>query len=100
LKGCRTVKAVEDALHRLPKTLDATYARIVNDIPEEDRERAFCVLHFLISSYRALTIDEVAEAVTVNCEEERVDYKLKLRDPFEILEICSGLIELSGFVLI
>lgn len=97
LRGCRTVGNVEDALRQLPESLDKTYDRILNDISKEDRERAHCVLQLLACAFRTLTVDEIAAAIAVNCKEEKVDSKLRLREPTEILEICSSLIELSGF---
>jgi hypothetical protein len=88
------VKAIKDVLCRLPEDLDATYDRILNDIPKEDQEQAHRILQLLASSYRVLTVDEVAEALTINCEEEKIDRESKLRDPSEILEICPSLIEM------
>jgi hypothetical protein len=98
LRDQRTVKAVKIALCQLPESLDETYDRILNNIPKAYREQAHCVLQLLTVSSRALTIDELAEAVTVDCTKEQVDPELRLRDPYEILEICSSLVELSGYV--
>ena len=47
---------------------------------------------------RPLTIDEVSEALTVDFEGENINHKRRMRDPSEILEICSSLIELAGYV--
>lgn len=100
IRGSRTVRNIESALRQLPESLDETYGRILNNIAKEDREPAHCVLQLLACSARSLTVDEVAAAITVSCREQTLDPKLRLRDPTEILEICSSLIELTWFVLI
>ena len=100
LRAKRTVKAVKNALLQLPDGLENTYDRILENIPKDDRKQAHCVLQLLTVSFRPLTIDEIAEAVTVDCEEEQVDPDLRLRDPCDILEICPSLVELSEYVLI
>jgi hypothetical protein len=100
LRGKRSLKAVKEALRQLPKGLEATYDRILNNIPEDERQVAHCVLQLLTVSYRPLTIGEIAEAIVVDCKKQEVDPDLALRDPHEILEICPSLIELSRCLLI
>jgi ankyrin repeat domain-containing protein 50 len=98
LKGCRTIEDLENALTELPKDLDITYDRILNNIDEKDRKRAQCVLQLMAVACRPLTIDEASEALTVDIERENINYKRRMRDPSAILEICSSLIELAGCV--
>jgi hypothetical protein len=98
LRGCRDIEDLETALHGLPESLDATYDRILNNIRgEKDRKRAKCVLQLIAVAYRPLTVHEVGEALTVDCEEETINPKRRMRDPSAILEICSGLLELTGY---
>jgi hypothetical protein len=97
LKRCKTAGKVEDTLLQLPETLDETYDRILNNVSKEDREQAHSVLQILAYSGRPLSASEVAAAITVDCKEERVDPKLSLLDPSDLIEICSSLIEFSEF---
>jgi ankyrin repeat domain-containing protein 50 len=99
LRHCRDIEDLETALNELPESLDATYDRILDNIRgEKDRKRAKSVLRLIAVAYRPLTIDEVNEALTVDCDKENINPKRRIRDPFGILEICSGLIELSKYV--
>jgi hypothetical protein len=97
LRKCITISAVERALTELPNTLDETYNRILNNIPEEYHKEARRVMQLLAISYRPLTIDEVAEAIAVDCENEVFDPEKRLPDQMDILEICSSLVTLSGY---
>ena len=90
-------RRLEKALCQLPKSLDETYNRILNNIPKEYQREAHCVLHLLVISYRPLNLKEVAEAVAVDCENEIFDPEDRLRDPYDILEICSSLVSLSRY---
>jgi len=98
LRRCRDIEDRENALTELPESLDATYDRILNNIREgKDQKRARCALQLIAVAYRPLTIQEISEALIVDCEEETINYKRRMRDPFGILEICSSLLELSGY---
>lgn len=79
LRKCITPSAIRKALSHLPKTLDETYDRILKNIPLEYQREASCVLHLLIVSRRPLTLEEVAEAVIVDCENEVFDPENRLR---------------------
>lgn len=98
LRKSLSVRAIRTALNELPSTLDDTYNQILNNIPKEYFKDAHRVLQLLAVSYRPLTIQEVAEAVAVDCENEIFDLDNRLRDPEDILEICSNLLILSGYV--
>ena len=95
LRGCRTIEDLENVLDDLPKDLDVTYDRILDNIDGKDRERARCVLQLMVVACRPLTLDEMSEALTVDFEEETINHKKKLRDPSDILDICSSLIGLA-----
>ena len=97
LRKCYTRPAVRKALCQLPKSLDETYNRILNRIPNEYKREAYCVFQLLVISYRPLTLNEIADAVAVDCENETFDPENRLRDPCDILEICSSLVSLSGY---
>ena len=86
------------ALRNLPPTLDATYDRILINIPHEYRREAHCALQLLTVSRRPLTLHEVAEAVAIDPERETFDPENRLRDHEALLEICSSLLIVSGYV--
>ena len=96
LRKCLSASTVRNALHNLPRTLDDTYARILNNIPQEYHREAHCALQLLTVSIQPLTLREVAEAVAVDCECGRFDPENRLRAPEALLEICSSLVTLSG----
>jgi ankyrin repeat domain-containing protein 50 len=94
LRRRRDIEDLETALTELPETLDAMYDRMFQNIRgEKDRKRAKCALQLVVVAYRPLTLNEINEALTIDCEGEIINRKRRMRDPFGILEICSGLIE-------
>ena len=76
----------------LPKTLDETYDRILRNIDEDYRQDALRILQWLAYSARPLQIEEVAEIVAVDAEQSRFDPENRLRDPRDVLTICSSLV--------
>jgi TATA-box binding protein (TBP) (component of TFIID and TFIIIB) len=73
--------------------LDETYSRILNNIPEKYRKIAHCVMQILAVSHRPLTLEEMAEAVAVDYENEKFHPVLhRLRDPSYVLKICPSLV--------
>ncbi|KAI9884227.1 MAG: hypothetical protein M1823_003976 [Watsoniomyces obsoletus] len=82
-----------DALASLPKTLDETYARILNSIPESHRHKAIRILQLLIFSERPLLIEEIVDAVAVGPKGERhFNPENRMPVPREILRYCSSLV--------
>ena len=93
LRNCINVLQIRRELKKLPKTLDDTYARILQMIPRNLRKVAHAALQLLAVSFRPLTVEEVAEATAVGYENEKFDPVLqKPRDPYYILKVCSGLV--------
>jgi len=84
-----------ETLAELPKDLDATYDRILMNIREKDREIARTVLRLIAVAYRPLTIEEMNEALTIDCEKEDINMNKKLKNASAALKICSNLVELS-----
>jgi hypothetical protein len=83
-------------LKSLPKTLDATYDRILLDIDDEDRDDAKKVLQWLAFSCRPLALEEVTEVLVVNLDDGSLEEDERLRDPYDILTICSSLVKISS----
>lgn len=64
LCACPTADEFREALNTIPKTLEETYHRALETIPENHRKHVRQVLIWLTSSFRELTSIEVAAAVT------------------------------------
>jgi hypothetical protein len=88
---------VRETLRSLPKTLDETYDRILVGVSDVDRAYTFRALQWLAFSARPVSVNEVAEAMVVDldCELPHVDRDRALRDPHDLLDICTGLVRLS-----
>lgn len=96
LRKCIKPSALRLALRELPKTLDETYDRIIESIPNVYKKEGHAILQLLAFSERQLSLSEVAEAVTVDLEKQCFDPEDRLREPEVILEICSSLVILSS----
>ncbi len=99
LGNCLTPTATKVALYSLPKSLDQTYDRILQSIPDEYRRQAQTALQWLAYSARPLRLSELAEAVAVEpeCGWDFLDNRLFDRQ--KILTICSSLVTVSDRVL-
>jgi len=99
LGKCLTPTATKAALYSLPKSLDQTYDRILQSIPDEYRRQAQTALQWLAYSARPLRPSQLAEAVAVEpgCGWDFLDNRLF--DPQMILIICSSLVTISDAVL-
>ncbi|KAH0021690.1 pfs domain-containing protein, partial [Aureobasidium melanogenum] len=64
LAACPTADEFREALNTIPKTLEATYHRALETIPEKHQKHVRRVLIWLTSSFRELTSLEVAAAVS------------------------------------
>jgi len=100
LRKCFTVPSIRNALRELPTTLDDTYNRILNNIPEQYRREAYCILQLLAVSLHRVSVAEVAEAIAIDCENEIFDPENRLRDEEVVFEICSSLVTLSGCAIV
>jgi hypothetical protein len=94
LKKCRTLSILKKRLTELPQTLDETYDRILEGIPEEDQDLAISVLQWLVFAKLPLDIHEVAEAIAID-KAGPFNAENRLLDPYSILEICSCLVILD-----
>ncbi|KAK0512604.1 hypothetical protein JMJ35_004621 [Cladonia borealis] len=96
IRKCLKLPTLMRTLKTLPKTLDDTYLRILCGIEEEDRNDALKVLQWLTSSARPMLLDEVAEVVAIDLDDDpEFDTTRRLRSPHDILTICSSLVVLS-----
>ena len=98
LKHCWNERDIKDALRDLPRGLDATYDRILENI-EDDRVRARVklVLQLVAVAMEPLSLDDIVEALAVDCESETIDPKGRIQDPSVVLKHCSNLLELYDY---
>ena len=86
---------VRGVLEKLPKTLDETYERILEDITENNREQACRLFHCLAVAVRPLRIEELAEILSFDFDEAHGAIPT-LRRPDDqidaVLSACSSLI--------
>ena len=81
----------------MPNDLDSTYSRILNNVVEEHARDVLKVLQWLACSVRPLQLQEVAEVVTINIQEDpRVNVEKRFQEPQDVLTMCSSLITYSG----
>jgi hypothetical protein len=93
LVNCLNLLGLRKALASLPKTLDDTFAQILCRIDEEHVEYALKILHWLNYSARPLRMDEVAEAISVDINDNpRFSGERRFPEPRDILVICSSLV--------
>ncbi|KAF8466287.1 hypothetical protein JB92DRAFT_2022963 [Gautieria morchelliformis] len=98
IRRCRTPAALEKALTCLPRTLNETYDRILTAIHEDDRRYALSLLQWLAFSVVTLSTDEAVEVLTTDPDAREgpmFDRRQRLRDPGDILAICSSLVSIT-----
>jgi hypothetical protein len=88
---------VRKVLKELLKTLDETYDRILQNIPEVYRHDAQVVFSLLTYAELPISLLEAAEAVAIDLEAGSFDPRNRLPDPCSILKICSSLVTVSPF---
>ena len=97
LNDCYGEGQVRDALGELPKSIEDTYARILQKIPQRQQARARVMLQWLTSSGREMTVKEIAEAVIIDPENDPpVRISQRYMPPDGILRVLSHLIEIKG----
>jgi ankyrin repeat protein len=97
LRQCLKPSAVLMTLSTLPEGLDATYARILSQIPKLYHQEAQIVFALLISARRAISLGEAAEAAAIDLQTHSFDKRNRLRHPESVLKICSSFLSLSPF---
>lgn len=95
IKKSFSVLDIRHTLKQLRTTLDGSYDRILNTIPETYRRKARTALLLLAFSARPITLREVAEPAAVNWENQWFRPDDRLWDSRDILEICSSIVTLT-----
>jgi hypothetical protein len=97
LQKCLSRPMLRQALASLPETLEDTYARILYNIDEEYSKYAMRILRWLVCSARPLQIEELVDVIAVDTEgDPRFDADNRLKEPRDILTICSSLVTISA----
>lgn len=90
---CLNLPMLRRALESLPKTLDDTYARILNEIDDINSGYAMTILQWLVYSARPLLIEELAEVVAVDLQSRpRFDIDRRFPEPRDVAAICGSLV--------
>ncbi|KAJ1329892.1 ankyrin repeat domain-containing protein 50 [Microdochium nivale] len=93
LKECLDPLSVKRELDNLPRTLSATYARILQSIPPQHINHAKRLLQFITYSERPLSIEEAVDVVAVDlARKPRFDPSYRMPEPKEVARYCSSLV--------
>jgi Ankyrin repeats (3 copies)/Ankyrin repeats (many copies) len=89
--------SVRHTLDELPESLDETYERVLREIKKPNRDHARRLLQCLVVAIRPLRVEELAEVLAVDFDDEEGIPKLKLNWRWEdqeqaLLSSCSSLI--------
>jgi ankyrin repeat protein len=90
---------VRRTLDELPESLDETYERVLREIKKPNRDHACRLLQCLVVAIRPLRVEELAEVLAVDFDDEEGIPKLKLNWRWEdqeqaLLSSCSSLISI------
>jgi hypothetical protein len=81
-------------LKNLPNGLDATYERVLSGILSKapaEAGQVKVVLQWLVGSYDLLTLDELAEAVSIESQETKPNRDMIVTDPEDLVALCRSL---------
>ena len=102
LRKC-PMRNISRTLKKLPKTLDETYGRILQGLPEEKWEDAHRIFQWLTISSRPLRVEELAEVFAIDFDEESSgipNFEPSWRDQNSetaVLSACSTLVTVVEF---
>ncbi|KAI9890433.1 MAG: hypothetical protein M1814_003917 [Vezdaea aestivalis] len=99
IRKLKTDKAIKASLSRLPKGLDETYLRILKQLESENDGGEILqvqrLLRWLVHSERPLTVDELAEAISIDFEQTEFDDSAVLTEPLDLLKYAETLATLK-----
>ena len=97
LENCSSRYEIDKRLTELPKGLDETYKRILNNVDENHRADTRMFLQWLAFSKRPMTIEEIAETITADVSDKFLVFNQNKRyaDPQDVLRRCSSFVEES-----
>lgn len=93
LSSCLNLSRLRQALESLPETLDETYDRILCNIDPFFKQETLHILQWLTFSWRPLSLEEIAEIVAFDIENDtKYNNENRLAEPEDVLNICSSLV--------
>ncbi|KAA1475015.1 hypothetical protein DENSPDRAFT_932059, partial [Dentipellis sp. KUC8613] len=93
LRKCKTTADIEEALHDMPQTLEATYERILQNIDARHSGKLCYMLRWIAFSVCPITEKELKTAFDIYFNNSTdVKKKSKFLNNSSLLEICSSLI--------
>lgn len=96
LKKCLSASQVDHCLQSLPKTLDDTFSRMLNNVDDLYKSDFIRILQFLTYSERPLTKNEIVDAIAVDTgRRPQFDARNRMSDPEEITTYCPGLVSIT-----
>ena len=95
LDRLRTPRDIRQALKRLPRDINETYARSLDKIEDHDREVARRALSWLCQAAEPPTLSELAEAAIIEPGMTTLDPDMRWF-PQDLLDIIGGLISYSA----
>ncbi|KAA6408778.1 MAG: hypothetical protein FRX48_07121 [Lasallia pustulata] len=93
-----TDRAIKAALTSLPKGLDDTYERILQQIiskTPEKVEEVKTILQWLVESVAPMTLHELAEAISIEPNDTELDPDGIATDPEDLVAMCRSLVVLD-----
>ncbi|KAH7218857.1 hypothetical protein DER44DRAFT_739024 [Fusarium oxysporum] len=94
LARCQSPKAIKIALRSLPRDLQETYYRMLQNIPSEYKSNAIRLLQFLVYTKRPLTLAEAIEVIATEIDQEHRGFSVDGRtsQKADILRYCPSLV--------
>lgn len=93
-----TDRAIKAALTSLPKGLDDTYERILQQIiskTPEKIEEVRLILQWLVESMAPMTLHQLAEAISIQPDDNKLDPDGITTDPEDLVAMCRSLVVLD-----
>ena len=99
LCSCISDRNIHDCLDRVPAGLDETYIRILARLRtdySDDIDMVKKMFSWLVHSLRPLRLSELAEAVTLDQTQDRMDFSTIATDPADLMRFSGGLVTHTG----
>jgi hypothetical protein len=90
--------SIKRALKNLPNSLDATYERVLSGILSKapaEAGQVKVVLPWLVGSHDLLTLDELAEAVSIESQATKLNRDMIVTDPEDLVALCRSIKSLT-----
>ncbi|KAH6978413.1 hypothetical protein EDB82DRAFT_546596 [Fusarium venenatum] len=94
LARCLSPAAIKTTLESLPRDLNETYYRMLQDIPSEYKSGAIRLLQFLVYTKRPLTLAEAIEVIATEIDREPLGFDVngRLCQEADVLRYCPSLV--------